>query len=169
MPSTAALAKIVAVTILIPPRAMKLMRKLSQRLQRYRPFSKNLPQYLVTSPRYSFLHYCSAVTTHPALITRWLSGFCQSLADGGESAPAFAAAGFDNGAEGRVGFGAPLGAEPVGDFAEDHRRPQRPLAFVVGRLGVAALQEHEELVAAVESHRIAKLAALRIGRLAREQ
>ena len=42
------------------------------------------------------------------------------VADGGEGAPAVAAAGFHNGAEGRVGLGAPLGAEPVRYFAEDH-------------------------------------------------
>jgi hypothetical protein len=42
-------------------------------------------------------------------------------------------------------------------------RPQRPLALVVGRLHIAALQEHEQLAAAVESNRVAQLAALQVG------
>ena len=46
---------------------------------------------------------------------------------------------------------------------------QCPLTFVVGRLGVAALQEHKQLVAAVEVYRVPQLAALGIGRLACEQ
>jgi len=50
-----------------------------------------------------------------------------------------------------------------------NRRPQRALAFVVGGLGVAPLQEHEQLVAAVDIHRISQPAALGIGRLEREQ
>jgi hypothetical protein len=100
---------------------------------------------------------------------RLCGGLCQGVADCRESAAAVAAAAFDNGAEGGVGLGAPLGAESVGHFAEDHRRPQCPLAFVVCRLGVAALQEHEQLVAAVEIHCVSQLAALGIGRLACEQ
>jgi hypothetical protein len=47
---------------------------------------------------------------------------------------------------GGVGLCAPLGAERIRHFAEDYRRPQGPLAFVVGRLDVAALQEPNSLL-----------------------
>ena len=54
-------------------------------------------------------------------------------------------------------------------IAEDHRGPQFPLTFVVGRLDVAARQEHEQLVACVDKHGVAQVPALGIGRLEVEQ
>ena len=70
---------------------------------------------------------------------------------------------------GRIGLRVPLGAEPIRYFAKRSPTASVPLAFVVGRLGVAALQEHEQLVAAVDIHRVSQLAALGIGWLASEQ
>src|SRR6266481_3479833 len=47
-----------------------------------------------------------------------------------------------------IGTGAPLGAEPAGDFPEDHAGPQGTLAIVVGGGNVAASDEDEEVAAA---------------------
>src|SRR6266436_325485 len=47
-----------------------------------------------------------------------------------------------------IGTGSPLGAEPAGDFAEDHAGPQGTLAIVVGRGNVATGDEDEEIAAA---------------------
>src|SRR5260370_852054 len=44
----------------------------------------------------------------------------------------------DEGESVGIGAGAPLGAEPAGDFAEDHAGPQGTLAFVVGGGRIAA-------------------------------
>jgi hypothetical protein len=41
-----------------------------------------------------------------------------------------------------------LGAEPAGDFPEDHAGPQSTLAIVVGGGNVAASDEDEEVAAA---------------------
>src|ERR1700680_3468147 len=45
-------------------------------------------------------------------------------------------------------MGAPLGAEPAGDFAEDHARPQGTLAVIVGGGDIAAGDEDKEIAAA---------------------
>jgi len=50
----------------------------------------------------------------------------QRLAQGVERGAAVGLGGADDGAEGGIGLGARLRAEAVGDFAEDHARPQRP-------------------------------------------
>src|SRR5438132_630475 len=47
-----------------------------------------------------------------------------------------------------IGTGAPLGAEPAGDFAEDHAGPQGTLALVVGGRDIAAGDEDKEIAAA---------------------
>ena len=61
-------------------------------------------------------------------------------------------------------FGAPFRAEPVRHSAEDHRGPQCPLALVVGRLDVAARQEHQQLVARRHGNGRPQVAALDTGR-----
>jgi hypothetical protein len=93
----------------------------------------------------------------------------QSVTDGGKCAPACEVAGGDNGAEVGVDLGPPFRAEPVRHSAEDHQGPQRPLALVVGRLDVAARQEHQQLVARRHGDRDAQVAALDIGRLEVQQ
>src|SRR6266478_1696078 len=45
-------------------------------------------------------------------------------------------------------MGAPLGAEPAGNFAEDHAGPQGTLAVVVGGGDIAAGNEDKEIAAA---------------------
>src|SRR5947208_8942895 len=47
-----------------------------------------------------------------------------------------------------IATGAPLGAEPAGDFAEDHAGPQGTLAVVVGGGHIAAGDEDKEITAA---------------------
>ena len=54
----------------------------------------------------------------------------------------------DDGESVGVGPGAPLGAEPAGDFAEDHAGPQGSLAFVVGGRDIAVGDEDKEIAAA---------------------
>src|ERR1700681_2408146 len=60
-------------------------------------------------------------------------------------------------------------AESVGHSAEDHRGSQRPLARVVGRLDVAARQEHQQLVARRHHNGRTQVAALDIGGLEVQQ
>src|SRR5260370_4293465 len=55
----------------------------------------------------------------------------------------------DDGQSVGIGTGAPLGAEPTGDLAEDHAGPQGTLAIVVGGGNVAARDEDEEVAAAL--------------------
>ena len=55
--------------------------------------------------------------------------------------------GTNDGAEGGVGFGAPLAAEPIGDFAEDHTGTQVPLGHIVGVRHAAVGDEHEQMTA----------------------
>src|SRR6266581_3428508 len=47
-----------------------------------------------------------------------------------------------------ISAGAPLGAEPAGDFPEDHAGPQGTLALVVGGRDIAAGDEDKEIAAA---------------------
>ncbi len=94
---------------------------------------------------------------------------CDGAADGGESRVSFDASGGDNGAEVGVDLGAPIGAEPVGHFSEDHGGSQRPLAAVVGRLNVATRQEHQQFVARRHHDGGTQVAALDIGRLEVQQ
>ena len=77
--------------------------------------------------------------------------------------------GGDDGSDVGVDLGAPGRAKAVGHLAEDHRGAQRPLAAVVGRLDVAARQEHEQLVAAVDDHAVTEMAAIGLRGLEREQ
>ena len=53
----------------------------------------------------------------------------------------------DDGAEGSVGFGVPLAAEPIGDFAEDHAWTQVPLGHTVGAGHTAVGDECEQMAA----------------------
>src|SRR5712692_11787846 len=57
-------------------------------------------------------------------------------------------------------MGAPLGAEPAGDFAEDHAGPQGTLAVVVGGGDIAAGDEDKEIAAAFTDAAGELLAAL---------
>src|SRR6266481_3342262 len=59
-----------------------------------------------------------------------------------------------------IGTGAPLGAEPAGDFAEDHAGPQGTLAVVVGGGDIAAGDEDKEIAAAFTDAAGELLAAL---------
>ena len=68
--------------------------------------------------------------------------------------------GTDDGAEGGVGFGAPLAAEPIGDFAEDHAGTQVPLGHIIG-VGHAAVGDEHEQMAAVGGDALAVCAQAR--------
>ena len=56
-----------------------------------------------------------------------------------------AAGSFDDGANVGVEFGAPLGAEAVGDFPEHGAGPQGALGAIVGRRQIAVGHEDEEI------------------------
>ena len=66
--------------------------------------------------------------------------------------------GTNDGAEGGVGFGAPLAAEPVGDLAEDDAGAEMPLGDVVGVRDCPIGHEHEQ-VGPVGKHPLVQLAA----------
>src|SRR3989442_15945235 len=55
----------------------------------------------------------------------------------------------DDGQSVGIGTGAPLGAEPTGDLAEDHAGPQGTLAIVVGGGKGEARDENQEEAAAL--------------------
>src|SRR5437899_3085831 len=55
----------------------------------------------------------------------------------------------DDGQSVGIGTGAPCGAEPAGDLAENHAGPQGTLAIVVGGGNIAAGDEDEEVAAAL--------------------
>jgi hypothetical protein len=90
-------------------------------------------------------------------------------AEAGERAAAVAAAGFDTGAEGEVGFGTPLRAKAIRHIAKYDRWPQSPVAFVVCRLHIATRQKKQQLVTRGQVNRIAQMTPLGIRRLTVEQ
>jgi hypothetical protein len=65
--------------------------------------------------------------------------------------------GADNGAKCGVGFGTPLAAEAVSDFAEDHAGTQVPLGHIIGVGHAPVGDEHEEM-AAVGGNALAQFA-----------
>ena len=71
----------------------------------------------------------------------------EGVEEGGKDGVALLLGGLDDGEEGDVGGGRPVGAEAAGDFAMDDAVAQDPLGGVVVGGDIGALQEEEELVA----------------------
>ena len=74
-----------------------------------------------------------------------MDGGDEDVSDRLEGADRLSAAGFDDGSDIGVLFGAPLGAEAVRDFSIGRAGTQRALGFVVGRGNLAVGHEDEEV------------------------
>src|SRR5271165_6797040 len=74
-----------------------------------------------------------------------VDGGAEHVSDGLERADRVSACGFDDGPDVGVLFGAPLGAESVGDFSIGGAGAQGALGFVVGRGNGAVGHEDEEV------------------------